>query len=77
MPEFVGNPRKLQVIRLPAAGDVEVPGLDHGGNVDLIVRPPKGRAAVAYTWQITVNYTSGYGPGSDAQGPFTLLAVAS
>lgn len=79
IPRSVGNPQKLPVVHLPVAGHVGVPGLDHGGDVDLIVRPPTGRAAgaIAYTWEITVNYTSGYGPGSDPQGPFTLLASAS
>jgi hypothetical protein len=82
VPGFAGNPDNAQVIQLPTTGDVEVPGLDHGGSIDLIVRPPAapiGGAgeAIAYTWQITVNYTSGYGPGSDPQGPFTLLVPAS
>lgn len=79
MPVYLGNPESLPVIRLPAAGDVKVPGLDHGGPVGLIVRPPASRAAgaIAFIWRITVNYDSDEGSGSDSQGPFTLLAPAS
>lgn len=79
MPGYAGNPKSLPVVYLPAAGDVMVPGLDHGGPVALIVRPPASRAsgAIAFIWRITVNYNSDEGAGSDWQGPFTLLAPPS
>jgi hypothetical protein len=80
-PGFAGTSPSGQEVRLAlSAATVAVPGLKRGGAVDLIVLPPAERSAgaIAYRWQITVGFNSTrYGPGSDSQGPFTLLAAPS
>jgi len=81
VPGSATSPNSARQVLLPASGDtVALPGLEHGGTLDLVVRPPAGRTAgaTAYRWQVSVRYDSSrYGPGTLTRGPFTLLAPPS